>query len=376
MQLAGCGLLDKPKEWLKKEIDPREPTELAVLETQAVKVQSVWRNSIGNVNKVYSVIRPFITDNRVYLSDAEGRVEAWQRSDGKRLWSVTLKEEISGGVNGGEGIIAVGTTNGKVIALGATDGKEKWRTSLTSEIITFSEAAFGVIVARTNDSKVHALDVGDGSVVWVVSGTTPALTIRGASEPKIVGDSVLVGYDDGKMMALSLRDGGVLWQATVSVSSGRSELERVADVDGEIAYLDGMVYAASFNGRVVAVDMDTGRITWTKDLSSHTGVAVDESRVYVTDSDDGVWALDKTSGETLWHQDKLLYRVLTTPKAMDNYVVVGDFKGYLHWLSKEDGALVGRDNVGSDAIKVAPIIIDNFAYALSSNGSLAVLQYR
>ncbi|MCZ6565483.1 MAG: outer membrane protein assembly factor BamB [Gammaproteobacteria bacterium] len=376
LQLTACSLISKPKQWFDKEEDPREPAKLINLGTEKIKVQSVWKNSIGDLEEAHSVIRPYITGDLVYLTDAEGRVEAWQRMDGKRIWSVTLKEEITGGVNGGDDIVVVGTGNGVVIALSTVDGQEKWRTSVSSEVMALSQAKFGVIVARTNDSKVHALDVGQGNIVWKAGRGTPPLTLRGASEPKVVGDSVLVGYDDGKMAALSMRDGTELWETTVSVPGGRSELERMSDVDGEIAYVNGIVYAASFNGRVVAVDMDTGKILWTKDLSSHVGLSADESRVYVTDSDDSVWALDIVTGATLWRQDKLLYRDLTAPKVMGKYVVVGDFKGYLHWFSKEDGKLVGRENIAGDAIKVAPIIINDRAYVFANNGSFSVLQYR
>ncbi len=378
LQLISCSILDKPKQWigLDKEENPREPTKLTNLETEKVKVQSVWRNSIGKLEKAYSKIRPYITNDRVYLTNAEGRVEAWQRTDGRRIWSVSLKEQISGGVNGGEGIIAVGTEEGLVIALNAEDGKEKWRTTLTSEVMVLSEANFGVIVARTNDSQVHALDVNTGELTWNEGRNTPPLTLRGASEPKVVGDTVLVGYDDGKLMALNMRDGSELWEASVSIPRGRSELDRMADIDGEIAILDGIVYAVNFNGSVIAIDIDTGKSIWTKDLSSHVGLSVDETRVYVTDADDSVWALDRSSGATIWRQDKLLYRGLTAPKVMGNYIVVGDFKGYLHWMSKEDGKLVGRDKVAGEAVEVAPIVIDERAYVLANNGSLSVLQYR
>jgi len=376
LQLTACSLISKPKQWFDKEEDPREPAKLINLGTEKINVQSVWKNSIGDLEEAHSVIRPYITGDRVYLTDAEGRVEAWQRMDGKRIWSVTLKEEITGGVNGGDDIVVVGTGNGVVIALSTVDGQEKWRTSVSSEVMALSQAKFGVIVARTNDSKVHALDVGQGNIVWKAGRGTPPLTLRGASEPKVVGDSVLVGYDDGKMAALSMRDGTELWETTVSVPGGRSELERMSDIDGEIAYVNGIVYAASFNGRVVAVDMDTGKILWAKDLSSHVGLSADESSVYVTDSDDSVWALDIVTGATLWRQDKLLYRDLTAPKVMGKYVVVGDFKGYLHWFSKEDGKLVGRENIAGDAIKVAPIIINDRAYVFANNGSFSVLQYR
>ena len=376
LSLAACGVLNKPKQWFDKEEDPRAPTKLVDIEAEIVKTQLVWRSSIGSLGEAYNKMRPYITESRVYLSDAEGQVEAWQRVDGKRLWSVSLKEQISGGVGGGEDIVALGTKNGLVIALDAREGDERWRTVLTSEVMALSEVKQGVVVVRTNDNKVYALDIETGELIWHKSRNIPPLTLRGTSEPKIIGDAVLVGYDDGKITALNLQDGTELWEATVSVARGRSELERISDVDGEIAYLDGMVYAVGFNGSVVAVDMETGLTGWTREFSSSVGLSADENRIYITDADNSVWALDKASGATLWRQDKLLYRKLTAPKIMGNYIVTGDFKGYLHWLSKEDGKLVGRNKVSRDAINTAPIIINALAYVLANDGSLSVLQYR
>lgn len=373
---AGCSVLSKPKEWFDKEENPREPAKLLKLEAEKVKVQRVWRNSVGDLEESYNKISPYITDDRVYISNAKGRVDAWQREDGKQIWSVKLKEEISGGVNGGEGIVAVGTENGEVIALSAADGTERWRIKVPSEVMSLSEAKYGVIVARTNDSKVHALDLTTGKISWSAGKGTPPLTLRGASQPKVVGELVLVGFDDGKLMAINMRDGEPVWEVPVSIPSGRSELERMSDIDGNFEYLDGIVFAASFNGRVVAIDLDKGNILWTKDLSSHAGLSVDRDRVYVTDADDSVWGLEISSGATLWRQDKLLYRGLTSPKVMGDYVVVGDYKGYMHWLSKEEGKIIGRDNVAGDKIEVAPIVIDGRTYVLANNGSLTVLQYK
>ena len=378
VQLSACGWLQKPADWFIDEKDPREPTELTKIDPVKVQVQSVWRNSVGDLTDTYNEIRPHITEDRVYMSSAKGRIEAWQRSDGKRLWSVSLEKEIiTGGVNGGEGIIAVGNDNGDVIALSSVNGEEQWRTSLTSEVMALSAANYGVIVARTNDSKVHALDIGNGEIVWNAGRNLPPLTLRGVSEPKVVGDAVLVGFEDGKLIAFNIRDGAELWNATVSIASGRSELDRMSDIDGELVYLNGIVYVVNFNGRLVTVDMDTGKVLWIKDdMSSSAGLSVDESRIYVTDADDSVWAVDKSSGATVWRQDKLLYRQLTAPQSMGSYVVVGDYKGYLHWLSKEDGKLVGRENIAGEAIKVSPVVIDGRAHVLANNGTFSVLKYR
>jgi len=375
LQLSGCSLASKPKEWFDKEPDPREPAKLAKINAEEIKIKQVWKNSVGDLEDSYNKIRPYITTDRIYLCDAEGKVEAWQREDGKRLWSVDLKEAISGGVNGGEGVVAIGTENGEVVALDANDGALRWRANVPSEVMSLSEVKYGTIVTRTNDSKVHAIDIASGEIAWSAGRGTPPLTLRGASQPKVIGELVLVGFDDGKLMAINIRNGEAVWEVPVSIPKGRSELERMSDVDGEFAYLDGIVFAASFNGRVIAIDFDTGKTLWTKDMSSYAGLSVDRERVYVSDADDSVWGLDIATGATLWRQDKLIFRELTAPKVMGDYVVVGDYKGYLHWLSKAEGKIVGRDNVAGEKIEVSPIVIDGRAYVLANNGSLSVLQY-
>jgi len=381
IQLSACStkdLVEKPKKWLgiSDDDNPRKPTKLTKIDTENVKGQSVWKNSAGKVEKAYNEIRPYITEERVYLTSAEGNVEAWQREGGQNIWSIALKEAVSGGVGGGDDIIVVGTLQGMVIGLAVADGVEQWRTPVSSEVISISQASQDNVVVRTNDSQVHALDMKTGEVVWVEGRSPPVLTLRGSSVPVIVEDKVLVGFDDGKLVAMDMRDGSELWKTSVSIPRGRSELERMADIDGEFVYDDGTVYVVNFNGQVIAVDFRSGRAYWNKDLSSSEGLSVDEKHVYVTDEDDSVWALDKQNGATIWRQDKLLFRQLTTPKIMGDYVVVGDYKGYLHWLSKAEGKLVGRMNLAKDAIKVAPVIVDERAYVLSNNGSFSVVRYR
>ena len=375
--LSGCGggdLLSAPKRWIGIEEDPQAPTKLTDLGSESLHPKKLWSDSIGASEIIYSKIQPYIADGLVFLAGADNRVEAWQLIDGKSVWSVKLQEVISGGVNGGEQILAVGTEDGLVIALDSSDGKEKWRTQLSSEVLALSQVRHGVIVARTSDSTIHALDIGDGSIAWRASRSSPPLTLLGASQPKVVGSAVLVGFDDGKLVAFSLLDGEERWRATVSFPSGRSELERIADIDGDIAYQDDVVYAANFNGRTVAVDMLTGRVKWARDLPSHTGLVADESRVYVIGTNDSVWALDRMTGATLWRQDKLLYRLLTVPVSAGDYIVVGDTEGYLHWLSKKDGSLAGRHRVARDAIDSVPVAIGQRIFVLADNGSFTVLQ--
>lgn len=375
--LSGCSggdLLSAPKRWIGIEEDLQAPTKLTDLGSESLRLKKLWSDSIGATEIVYSKIQPYIADGLVYLAGADNRVEAWQLIDGKRVWSVKLQKVISGGVNGGEQMLAVGTENGQVIALDSSDGKERWRTQLSSEVLALSKVRHGVIVARTSDSTIHALDIGDGSVAWRASRSSPPLTLLGASQPKVVGSAVLVGFDDGKLVAFSLLDGEERWRATVSFPSGRSELERIADIDGDIAYQDDVVYAANFNGRTVAVDMLTGRVKWARDLPSHTGLVADESRVYVIGTNDSVWALDRMTGATLWRQDKLLYRLLTVPVSAGDYIVVGDTEGYLHWLSKKDGSLAGRHRVAREAIDSVPVAIGQRIFVLADNGSFTVLQ--
>ena len=275
------------------------------------------------------------------------------------MWAATLKT------------LVVGNINGDVIAVRSQDGTDAWSTALPSEVMAISPGFEGIVVVRTNDSRVHGISIESGEVLWAISQSSPALTLRGVGAPLIRDGVAYIGLDNGKLIAVSISNGNLIWESRVSVPSGRSELDRIVDVDGQLAADEGFIYAASYHGRVVAIDRNNGRIGWARDIASITGVSSDDNLVYVTDRDDSVWALQKATGVTEWRQDKLFYRELSTPVTLDNIVLVGDYRGYLHALAKDDGRLVARANLGKKPIQTSTSPSAVISYVVDTSGRLA-----
>jgi outer membrane protein assembly factor BamB len=361
--LAACGTID----------ETRIPAELTDIET-TLRVEDRWSRDAGSgVGDLYLKLKPVVASDELYVVDAAGTVSALQAASGEILWQVELDMAVIAGLQRGEGSIFLGTEDGLVMALSRADGHELWREQLGAEVMALSNASLGTLVARTSDSRLYGLDARSGDVLWQTARTTPVLNLRGASQPVAEAGRVVIGFDDGKLLAVSPVRGEELWTTSIAAPSGRSELERMVDLDGEIKVVDGIVYATSFQGRVAAVTLSDGRILWSRQMSSHMGLDVDAEHVYVTDADGNVTALDRTNGATLWKQDKLEHRQLTAPVAIGEYVLVGDFEGYAHWLSKYDGHFVARTRFDSAGILSTPPVVDDTAYVLDRAGTIAAL---
>lgn len=229
-----------------------------------------------------------------------------------------------------------------MVALSAADGKQIWRSEVSSEVIARPAVANGTVVVRTNDGKLFALEASSGLRRWVYDRSVPPLTLRGNSAPVIASDLVIAGSDNGRLTALQLTNGTVFWETAISHPSGKTELERMIDIDADPVVVGDVVYAVTYQGRLAAVQIGSGRILWARDMSSYTGMAVDDYRIYLSDSEGQVLALNRRNGATLWRQDKLLRRSTTRPQLDGPYLVVADYDGYLHWLSRESGKLAGR----------------------------------
>jgi outer membrane protein assembly factor BamB len=353
--------------------ETRLPAELTPVKT-TLDVERQWSRTAGaGVDERYLKLRPVLVRDTLYVVDAQGRLNALRVDNGKVLWDAVVDAVVLAGLQRGEGSLFLGTEDGGVIALSQADGRELWRQQLGAEVLALSDAYLGVVVARTADSRLHGLDVRSGEVLWQAGRTTPVLNLRGASRPVVGSGRVVVGFDDGKLVALSPVRGNVSWTTTVANPSGRSELERMVDIDGELKVVDGIIFVASFRGRVAAVTLSDGRILWSRQMSSHMGLDVDAQGVYVTDADGHITALDRVNGATLWKQDKLQYREITAPVIIDEYVMVGDFEGYTHWLSKYDGHFVARSRFDTSGILSTPLVEDDTAYVLNCGGEVAAL---
>ena len=365
ISLNGCG-------WFSKD-NTRIPTELEDI-TQTLQVREAWRKSIGGGTKdKYLKLHPLIIEDRLLVINAKGEVKALETDQGELIWKVETKVVVSAGINGDEELLVFGTEDGDAVALSSEDGRELWRSRLSSEVMSVSQVDFGVIAVRTNDSKVFGLDTHSGDQLWQLGNKAPVLTLKGMSVPVLHSGKLVVGFDDGKLGVFSMLRGQSLWQTTLGVPKGRSELERMVDIDGTIKVRDGIIYAVGFHSQVAAVTLIEGRVLWSRNLSSHSGLDVDESRVYVTDDDSQVWAFDRRTGASLWKQEKLRYRKLTSPVAIEDYVILGDYAGHVHWLAKSDGGVVARTFVDGDGILSTPLVDGSRGYVLGKGGDLVAL---
>jgi outer membrane protein assembly factor BamB len=244
-------------------------------------------------------------------------------------------------------------------------------------VLSVPVIANGIVVVRTSDGAVIALNEKTGAKLWNYEHNAPALSVRGIGAPIIVEDNVIEGYDNGKLMALRLADGKYVWETSIAIPKGRSEVERLVDLDVDPIDVGGVIYIASYRGGAAAVSELDGDVLWRNEaISSYTGLSHDFRYLYLSDSNDDVWQLDQRSGASLWKQKELHQRKLTAPAVYGNYVVVGDFEGYVHWLSTSDGRQLGRIKVADSAIDAKPIVVDNIVYIYATDGTLAALQTR
>jgi len=375
--LSGCGSMDSmmsPGEWFASEDNVEPPAELVEIKNN-VAVQTLWTASAGDGTDGQRLeLVPYVHDGRVYVADSEGNIEALDASSGGRIWKVETELPLSGGPGAGSNLVLVGSRDGDLIALDVVSGQEKWRTHLSSEILSVPKASDGRVVVHTMDGNLFGLNATTGEKVWDFKRSVPVLSLRGSSSPVINGNRVICGFASGKLIAFDLVSGEMLWESSISAPSGRTELERMVDIDGELAVVDDVIYVATFQGDLAAVSIETGVVHWRRDMSSHAGAAADLTQVYISDAEDQVWAVDPRNGAALWKQKKLHARKLSAPAVLDEFVLVGDFEGYVHWLSIEDGSLVARTRVGDDPISTPPIVRDGVAYVYGDGGKLAAFR--
>ncbi|MDZ4077337.1 outer membrane protein assembly factor BamB [Hydrocarboniphaga sp.] len=361
--LAGCS--DKKK--------VREPTPLAAISNPAVRPHTVWTASTGGSGKYYSELRPGVEIDAIYTAGLDGRVSSYSLDKGKRLWSVNTKSRVAAGPSVSNDLVLVGTLDAEVIALKRTDGSEVWRAKLSSEALGPPVGEGGIVVARSIDGRVFGLDASNGQRLWNFDRTVPELVLRGISKPLISGTSVIVGMENGRAIALGLTDGEPRWEQAISVPAGRTVLDRLVDIDGDMIEGDDCLYVASFGGEVACLSPTSGEVGWRRGVKSYNSLALGGGKVLVSDESGVVWALDQTSGAAAWKQEGLLYRRLSPPAYFGGYVVVGDFEGYLHWIDPSDGKIVARTRVGSDPIIAQPMVGGDLLYVLNRDGKLAAI---
>jgi len=352
------------------------PAELQKI-SSALSSRAVWSASFDVPDDRHAQAqRPLIMDEIVYVADATGLVLALGAEKGKKHWSLETEVRLSSSLGGDENILLVGGHDGEVIAISKQDGTLKWRSQVSSEVLAAPTLVEDVVVVHSIDGKLAGLDLENGQRLWVYESNVPALTLHGIGQAVGFRNQVMAGFSDGKIVALSVLDGQVLWQTAVAVPQGRSELERLVDVDATPVVKNGVLYSAAFQGRLVAMDVQTGNTLWSREMSVYEDLAVNDAAVYVTDDKGSVWAFDLRSGTPLWRQQGLFARDVSAPVVHQGYLSVGDFDGYVHWLRLDDGEFISRSRPFSSKERVVLLQPDSSGalYALNAKGKLKKLR--
>jgi outer membrane protein assembly factor BamB len=271
--------------------------------------------------------------------------------------------------------VLAGSSEGRLVALEAETGKQLWVTDVPSEVLSVPRVYDDIVIVQTVDGTISALRAEDGKRLWLYDRSVPVLTLRGTSTPLVEGGTVIAGFANGKLAALDVRSGREIWSAAVAIPHGRTELQRIVDLDADPVISSGVLYAGAYQGQLVAVSLQDGRLLWKRDMSIYAGIDVDYSQVVVSDTSSDVWAVDRRTGRSLWKQSDLRQRSLTGPASVDDYIAVGDFEGYLHLLSRSTGAIAGRVFVDSDGIQATPVAVGaDRLLVLGAGGTLALYQ--
>ncbi len=344
--------------------------------TNEVMLSEVWQRKVieGQGNR-FLKLEMVISDGNLYVADRKGQVVALDQKTGETLWEVDTQLPISGGLEVGYENLFFGTTDADVVALKLNDGETTWTARVSSEVLSVPRFAEGLLVVRSIDGAINTLDASTGEDKWSYIRDVPALSLRGTSSPVLKSGGVISGYANGKLVVLRLTDGLQIWETSVAVPRGRGALSRMVDVDSDPLAGERFIYAATFNGGLVAVDIRSGEITWRRsEMSSYKKMAADWVSIFVVDINNHIWSADQSNGTINWEQSHLEHRQLTPLTKINDYLLTADYEGYLHVLSASDGHLLGRYKVSDAAITAAPIVDDGLIYVQDVNGEMTALR--
>ena len=338
------------------------------------RVSSVWRARIGGVDKANDRLEPVLDGDTLFVASGQGGVQAVDAQTGRVRWSTSVEPIVSGGVGVGEGLVAVGTRDGQLRVFDAESGELQWTARVGSEVLAPPRIDQGVVATRTGDGAVFAFDAGSGDRRWLYSRSVPTLSVRGHSAPVFVRNGLVAAFDNGRISALDLESGSRAWEATVSAPEGRTDLDRMVDIDADPVVDGGAIYVGSYQGRLVRMRLSSGEVVWARPISLLGGIAIDESQLYATDEEGRLWALDRSNGATMWRLDALEGLELSAPIRHGDYLLVGGSDGNVYWVKPDTGRIVARRTIGSARIAAQPVVQDTIAYILDLNGRLQALE--
>lgn len=369
--LSGCSTFDKLNPFASS--DPKlKPTELVAFAPTA-ELRSAWQASIGGSGEY--VFTPAVVGNSVYAAAHDGSLARFD--DGRQVWRVTAGQTLSGGVGSDGKLVVVGTPKGEVLAFDAATGNPAWRARVSSEVLAAPAVAEGLVAVRSGDSRIFGFEASDGKRRWVYQRSTPPLSLRSHAGLVLAGNALLAGFSGGKLVAVSTLNGAALWEGTVALPKGATELERVVDITSPPVIEGREVCAAAYQGRVACFDMNSGNLLWARDISSSTGLDMDGKSVIVSDENGVLQAFDRNNGSSLWKQDKLLKRGLSRPlvlgSPLSSYIAVADYQGIVHLLRRDDGSFAARFAGDGSAVSADPQRVKDGLLVQTRNGSIYAL---
>lgn len=337
----------------------------------SAEVRTAWSVSVGKAADY--TFTPAVVADVAYVASRSGTV--FKLADGKVVWKIDAGQPLSAGVGANGRVLVVGTSKGEVLAFSTEDGKALWQAKVSSEVLAAPVVGDDGVAVKSGDNRVHLLDAGDGGRKWVYQRTTPALSVRSAGSPVFADRYVFVGYPGGKLVALAVQNGAPIWEGTVALPKGATELDRVADIVASPVVDGRLICAVAFQGRVACFDMGQGgAMIWSRDLSSVTGLAMDGRYVYVADDKGIISALDRQSGSSLWKQDKLKNRRLSAPLVQRGLVAVADGEGFVHFLSREDGSFAARQKTDGTPVRAPLKMLGNAVLVQTTGGSVSAIE--
>ncbi|HEY2782052.1 MAG TPA: outer membrane protein assembly factor BamB [Steroidobacteraceae bacterium] len=357
-----------------KDKDVEPPATLVKNFKATLPVKKLWGDGVGGGKKQIKLrlgLGPAIDNGLVFAANHKGEVLAVSLETGRDVWVKKLKVPISAGPAAALGIVVAGTSKGAVIALDGATGRQLWRAQINSELLSSPAISEKVVVMRSVDGRLNGLDRATGKVLWSVEQQVPRLSLRGTATPIIAKEVAISGFDNGKVMAVSLNTGDTLWDTALASPHGRTELDRLVDIDSAVRVVGDNVFAAGFQGRTAMLALDSGQQWWSHDMSSYRGLAVDADNLYVTQSDGTVVAMRQRDGAELWRNEKLKRRGLSTPIVTGSAVALADFQGYIHWLDKTTGELVARERIAKQRVSNPPAGSGETIVVLTDGGTLA-----
>lgn len=367
--LAACSS-DKPKEL--------KPSPLPKIAKTEVYVDKHWSYRVGDGDqKQFSLLRPALTEKALFSASVDGTLQANALDSGKRLWRIATGATLTTGVEAGYGLVLVTSTKGEVLAYDVEDGKKKWTASLAASALARPLVSANRVIICTGDGRVLGLDRVTGEQRWVFETQVPPLELRNRATPVAVGDQVVIGTGMGRVVGLDLESGEPHWEARIGATQGRSELERMIDVSGDLLLDNDSLYAVSYQGSLVAMDAESGKHRWDYTVSSWQALSTGLGNVYVVTPESVIVAVDAISGKVVWQQADLKGRKISASVVVGNYLVVADFEGYVHVLAQSDGRWVGREHFyRTGGFMSAPLVHDSDVYVQSRDGRVIAFDLR